>query len=116
MIGIQLQPYCKYSIFQFYFFSRLCQSNFILSAPLPWDLSGKFLCKLKVYFHETFTFGDINLTFWFRSRLLNRLPNVGKSSLTNLLAGDNHAEAANYPFCTVSNEVVFVYLFCALLY
>lgn len=29
------------------------------------------------------------------------LPNVGKSSLTNLLAGDVHAEAANYPFCTV---------------
>jgi GTP-binding protein YchF len=30
------------------------------------------------------------------------LPNVGKSTLTNLLAGATHAEAANYPFCTVS--------------
>lgn len=29
------------------------------------------------------------------------LPNVGKSSLTNLLAGANHVEAANYPFCTI---------------
>jgi 50S ribosome-binding GTPase len=27
------------------------------------------------------------------------LPNVGKSSLTNLSSGANHAEAANYPFC-----------------
>lgn len=34
------------------------------------------------------------------------LPNVGKSSLTNLLAGDNHAEAANYPFCTIDPNVV----------
>lgn len=29
------------------------------------------------------------------------LPNVGKSSLTNLLCGEAHAEAANYPFCTI---------------
>lgn len=29
------------------------------------------------------------------------LPNVGKSSLTNLLCGASHAEAANYPFCTI---------------
>ena len=29
------------------------------------------------------------------------LPNVGKSTLTNLLAGAAHAEAANYPFCTI---------------
>jgi ribosome biogenesis GTPase A len=29
------------------------------------------------------------------------LPNVGKSTLTNLLAGATHAEAANYPFCTI---------------
>ena len=35
-----------------------------------------------------------------------RLPNVGKSSLTNLLAGDIHAEAANYPFCTIDPNVV----------
>jgi len=34
------------------------------------------------------------------------LPNVGKSSLTNLLAGDTHAEAANYPFCTIDPNVV----------
>ncbi|GAX17743.1 ribosome-binding ATPase [Fistulifera solaris] len=34
------------------------------------------------------------------------LPNVGKSSLTNLLAGANHAEAANYPFCTIDPNVV----------
>jgi len=33
------------------------------------------------------------------------LPNVGKSSLTNLLAGNNHAEAANYPFCTIDPNV-----------
>jgi len=34
------------------------------------------------------------------------LPNVGKSTLTNLLAGACHAEAANYPFCTIDpNEV-----------
>jgi len=34
------------------------------------------------------------------------LPNVGKSSLTNILAGANHAEAANYPFCTIDPNVV----------
>ena len=34
------------------------------------------------------------------------LPNVGKSSLTNLLAGASHAEAANYPFCTIDPNVV----------
>jgi len=34
------------------------------------------------------------------------LPNVGKSSLTNLLSGANHAEAANYPFCTIDPNVV----------
>lgn len=34
------------------------------------------------------------------------LPNVGKSTITNLLCGANHAEAANYPFCTIDpNEV-----------
>jgi GTP-binding protein YchF len=33
------------------------------------------------------------------------LPNVGKSSLTNLLAGNKHAEAANYPFCTIDPNV-----------
>jgi len=34
------------------------------------------------------------------------LPNVGKSTLTNLLAGATRAEAANYPFCTIDpNEV-----------
>mmetsp|Transcript_21902 Transcript_21902/g.36187 ORF Transcript_21902/g.36187 Transcript_21902/m.36187 type:complete len:428 (-) Transcript_21902:123-1406(-) len=33
------------------------------------------------------------------------LPNVGKSSLTNLLAGNSHAEAANYPFCTIDPNV-----------
>jgi len=37
------------------------------------------------------------------------LPNVGKSTLTNLLAGAMHAEAANYPFCTIDpNEVICV--------
>ncbi|GKY97772.1 hypothetical protein MPSEU_000735400 [Mayamaea pseudoterrestris] len=34
------------------------------------------------------------------------LPNVGKSTLTNLLAGALHAEAANYPFCTIDPNVV----------
>jgi len=34
------------------------------------------------------------------------LPNVGKSSLTNLLSGAMHAEAANYPFCTIDPNVV----------
>lgn len=34
------------------------------------------------------------------------LPNVGKSSLTNLLAGAAHAEAANYPFCTIDPNLV----------
>ncbi len=29
------------------------------------------------------------------------LPNVGKSTLTKLLAGAMHAEAANYPVCTI---------------
>ena len=33
------------------------------------------------------------------------LPNVGKSSLTNLLGGNNVAEAANYPFCTIDPNV-----------
>jgi len=33
------------------------------------------------------------------------LPNVGKSTLTNLLAGNNCAEAANYPFCTIDPNV-----------
>jgi GTP-binding protein YchF len=34
------------------------------------------------------------------------LPNVGKSTLTNLLTGAMHAEAANYPFCTIEPNVV----------
>lgn len=34
------------------------------------------------------------------------LPNVGKSTLTNFLAGATHAEAANYPFCTIDPNVV----------
>mmetsp|Transcript_17476 Transcript_17476/g.36422 ORF Transcript_17476/g.36422 Transcript_17476/m.36422 type:complete len:428 (+) Transcript_17476:111-1394(+) len=34
------------------------------------------------------------------------LPNVGKSTLTNLLAGASHAEAANYPFCTIDPNMV----------
>ena len=34
------------------------------------------------------------------------LPNVGKSTLTNLLAGAMHAEAANYPFCTIDPNIV----------
>lgn len=34
------------------------------------------------------------------------LPNVGKSTLTNLLAGAAHAEAANYPFCTIDPNTV----------
>eukprot|EP00565_Helicotheca_tamesis_P009061 CAMPEP_0185725162 /NCGR_PEP_ID=MMETSP1171-20130828/1471_1 /TAXON_ID=374046 /ORGANISM="Helicotheca tamensis, Strain CCMP826" /LENGTH=425 /DNA_ID=CAMNT_0028393203 /DNA_START=250 /DNA_END=1527 /DNA_ORIENTATION=- len=34
------------------------------------------------------------------------LPNVGKSTMTNLLAGASHAEAANYPFCTIDPNVV----------
>ena len=34
------------------------------------------------------------------------LPNVGKSTLTNLLVGACHAEAANYPFCTIDPNVV----------
>jgi len=33
------------------------------------------------------------------------LPNVGKSTLTNLLSGACHAEAANYPFCTIDPNV-----------
>lgn len=36
------------------------------------------------------------------------LPNVGKSTLTNLLASAHHAEAANYPFCTIDPNVVSV--------
>lgn len=39
--------------------------------------------------------------------LLVGLPNVGKSSLTNLLSGANHAEAANYPFCTIDPSEFF---------
>ena len=34
------------------------------------------------------------------------LPNVGKSTLTNLLTGAMHAEAANYPFCTIDPNIV----------
>mmetsp|Transcript_11462 Transcript_11462/g.21218 ORF Transcript_11462/g.21218 Transcript_11462/m.21218 type:complete len:429 (+) Transcript_11462:124-1410(+) len=34
------------------------------------------------------------------------LPNVGKSTLTNLLCGACHAEAANYPFCTIDPNMV----------
>lgn len=34
------------------------------------------------------------------------LPNVGKSTLTNILAGACHAEAANYPFCTIDPNIV----------
>ena len=34
------------------------------------------------------------------------LPNVGKSTLTNILAGANHAEAQNYPFCTIDPNKV----------
>lgn len=33
------------------------------------------------------------------------LPNVGKSTLTNLIAGNMHAEAANYPFCTIDPNI-----------
>lgn len=34
------------------------------------------------------------------------LPNVGKSTITNLLCGANHADAQNFPFCTIDpNEV-----------
>jgi ribosome-binding ATPase YchF (GTP1/OBG family) len=33
-------------------------------------------------------------------------PNVGKSTLTNQLAGAAHAEAANFPFCTIDPNVV----------
>mmetsp|Transcript_28812 Transcript_28812/g.42533 ORF Transcript_28812/g.42533 Transcript_28812/m.42533 type:complete len:429 (+) Transcript_28812:112-1398(+) len=33
------------------------------------------------------------------------LPNVGKSTLTNLLAGNHCAEAANYPFCTIDPNI-----------
>jgi len=36
------------------------------------------------------------------------LPNVGKSTVTNLLSGATHAEAANYPFCTIDPNVVSV--------
>jgi len=36
------------------------------------------------------------------------LPNVGKSTITNLLCGASHAEAANYPFCTIDPNVVSV--------
>jgi len=36
------------------------------------------------------------------------LPNVGKSTISNLLCGANHAEAANYPFCTIDPNVVSV--------
>lgn len=34
------------------------------------------------------------------------LPNVGKSSLTNLMSKSLHAEAANYPFCTIDPNMV----------
>jgi len=34
------------------------------------------------------------------------LPNVGKSTLTNLLAGACHADAQNYPFCTIDPNMV----------
>jgi len=34
------------------------------------------------------------------------LPNVGKSTLTNILSGAFHAEAANYPFCTIDPNMV----------
>lgn len=33
------------------------------------------------------------------------LPNVGKSTLTNLLSGSNYAEAANYPYCTIDPNI-----------
>ena len=36
------------------------------------------------------------------------LPNVGKSTIANLLSGATHAEAANYPFCTIDPNVVSV--------
>lgn len=36
------------------------------------------------------------------------LPNVGKSTIANLLCGANHAEAANYPFCTIDPNVMSV--------
>jgi 50S ribosome-binding GTPase len=32
------------------------------------------------------------------------LPNVGKSTLTNLLTGAYIAEAANFPFCTIGKS------------
>lgn len=36
------------------------------------------------------------------------LPNVGKSTIANLLCGAMHAEAANYPFCTIDPNVMSV--------
>lgn len=36
------------------------------------------------------------------------LPNVGKSTIANLLCGACHAEAANYPFCTIDPNVMSV--------
>jgi len=36
------------------------------------------------------------------------LPNVGKSTIANLLCGAQHAEAANYPFCTIDPNVMSV--------
>ena len=37
---------------------------------------------------------------------IETIQNVGKSTLTNLMAGAFHAEAANYPFCTIDPNMV----------
>ena len=72
-----------------------------LKAPFPWVLSGKFVIA-----HATLQLCPCHSLTPRRCPLFFSLPNVGKSSLTNLLAGDNHAEAANYPFCTIDPNVV----------
>ena len=33
------------------------------------------------------------------------MPNVGKSTLFNALTKTSHAEAANYPFCTIEPNI-----------